>query len=63
MFIKCALVKHLYITNITAYIVTVGRNIIMIWVKMLKQIKHRVQNPRRVTKPKSIASTHARIIV
>ena len=24
-------------------------------------IKHRVQNPRRVTKPKSIASTHARI--
>ena len=24
-------------------------------------IKHRVQNPRRVTNPKSIASTHARI--
>ena len=27
----------------------------------LKEIKHRVQNPRRVTTPKSIASTHAQI--
>ena len=28
---------------------------------MLNTIKHRVQNPRRVTKPWSIASTHAQM--
>ena len=37
MFIRCALVRHLYITDITAYIVVVSHNIIMIRVKMLKQ--------------------------
>ena len=33
----------------------------MVSVLVTMAIKHRVQNPRRVTTPKSIASTHAQI--
>ena len=35
--------------------------IIILLCKITVSIKYRVQNPRRVTKPKSIASMHAQI--
>ena len=56
----CLFLVHTYprpvglFESVLAVVVFVSRSVYLI-------IKHRVQNPRRVTTPKSIASTHARM--